>query len=218
MKKVVILGGQGNASVIGSAMLDAASRGSREYQFCGYLNDRDQRGEEIEGYRVLGGLQDIPRLLAEGYYFLNTIYKIDGQRERIQLFDSLAIPDERLATFVHPTAYLAAHVELGPGCVVMPHAIISTNVTLGKCARVMIGAIISHNCAIGAHTFVAAGACAGSNLRVGEGVHISMNATVREFLTIGNYSTLAMGSVLLKDMGELEVWAGNPAKLLRNAQ
>ena len=217
MKKVLILGGQGNASVIGSAMLDAARRGSRDYQFCGYLNDRDQR-EEIEGYRVLGGLRDIPRFLEEGYYFLNTIYKIDGQRERIQLFDSLPIPDERLATFVHPTAYLAAHVELGPGCVVMPHAIISTNVTLGKCARVMIGAIISHNCAIGAHTFVAAGACAGSNLRVGEGVHISMNATVREFLTIGNYSTLAMGSVLLKDMGELEVWAGNPAKLLRNAQ
>jgi acetyltransferase-like isoleucine patch superfamily enzyme len=37
-------------------------------------------------------------------------------------------------------------------------------------------------------------------------------------VSIGNYSTLAMGSVLLKDMGELEIWAGNPAKLLRNAE
>lgn len=217
MKNVLILGGQGNASVIGHAMLDAAQRGRQEYQFCGYVNDRDEC-EAIEGYPVKGGLRAIPRLLEEGYYFLNTIYKIDGQRERIALFDSLAIPDDRLATFVHPTAYIAANVELGPGCVVMPHAIVSTSVKLGKCTRVMIGAIISHNCTIGAHTFVAAGSCSGSNLQVGEGVHISMNATVREFLTIGNYSTLAMGSVLLKDVGELEVWAGNPAKLLRNAQ
>jgi len=217
MKNVLILGGQGNASVIGNAMLDAAQRGSQEYQFCGYVNDRDGC-EEIEGYPVKGGLSDIPRLLEEGYYFLNTIYKIDGQRERIALFESLNIPDDRLATFVHPTAYIAANVELGPGCVVMPHAIVSTSVKLGKCTRVMIGAIISHNCTIGAHTFVAAGSCSGSNLQVGEGVHISMNATVREFLTIGNYSTLAMGSVLLKAVGELEIWAGNPAKMLRNAQ
>lgn len=217
MKNVLILGGQGNASVIGSAMLDATQRGSQEYRFCGYVNDRDGC-EEIEGYPVKGGLPDIPRLLEEGYYFLNTIYKIDGQRERIALFDSLAIPEDRLATFVHPTAYLAANVDLGPGCVVMPHAIVSTNVKLGKCTRVMIGAIISHNCTIGAHTFVAAGSCSGSNLQVGQGVHISMNATVREFLTIGNYATLAMGSVLLKDVGDLEVWAGNPAKLLRHAQ
>lgn len=217
MKKVLILGGQGNASVIANAIMDANRRGANEYQFAGYINDRDNVGE-IEGYPVKGGLEDIPRFIDDGYYFLNTIYKIDGQRERIQLFDSLNIPDERLAVFVHPTAYIAANVEFGPGSVVMPNAIISTGVKLGKCARVMIGAIISHNSTIGAHTFVAAGSCSGSNLRVGEGVHISMNCTIREFLTIGNYSTLAMGSVLLKEMGELEIWAGNPAKLLRNAQ
>ncbi|MBC3538795.1 hypothetical protein ACFSC6_20315 [Rufibacter sediminis] len=217
MKNVLILGGQGNASVIGHAMLDANRRGDQEYQFSGYINDRDGC-TEIEGYPVKGGLHDIPRLLDEGYYFLNTIYKIDGQRERIQLFDSLAIPPDRLATFVHPTAYIGANVELGPGSVVMPHAIVSTSVKLGTCARVMIGAIISHNCDIGAHTFIAAGSCSGSNLKVGIGVHISMNCTVREFVSIGDYSTLAMGSVLLKDMGTSEIWAGNPAKLLRNAQ
>lgn len=217
MKKVLILGGLGNASVIGNAMIDANRRGSNEYEFAGYINDRDNM-EEIEGYPVMGGLKDIPRFIEEGYYFLNTIYKIDGQRERIQLFDSLEIPDERLAVFVHPTAYIAANVEFGPGSVVMPNAIISTSVKLGKCARVMIGAIISHNCNVGAHTFVAAGSCSGSHLNIGEGVHISMNCTIREFLTIGNYSTLAMGSVLLKNMGESEIWAGNPAKFLRNAE
>lgn len=217
MKKVLILGGLGNASVIANAIMDANRRGSNEYQFAGYINDRDNV-EEIEGYPVKGGLKDIPRLIDEGYYFLNTIYKIDGQRERIQLFNSLKIPDERLAVFVHPTAYIAANVEFGPGSVVMPNAIVSTSVKLGKCARVMIGAIISHHCTIGAHTFVAAGSCSGSHLKVGEGVHISMNCTIREALSIGNYATLAMGSVLLKDMGELEIWAGNPAKLLRNAE
>ena len=217
MKKVLILGGLGNASVIANAIMDANRRGSNEYEFAGYINDRDNV-EEIEGYPVKGGLKDIPRFIDEGYYFLNTIYKIDGQRERVQNFNSLNIPDERLAVFVHPTAYIAANVEFGPGSVVMPNAIVSTSVKLGKCVRVMIGAIISHHCTIGAHTFVAAGSCSGSHLKVGEGVHISMNCTIRETLSIGNYSTLAMGSVLLKDMGELEIWAGNPAKLLRNAE
>ncbi len=38
----------------------------------------------------------------------------DGQRERIDLFNSLNIPDDRLAIFVHPTAYMAPNVELSP--------------------------------------------------------------------------------------------------------
>ncbi|MBF9253843.1 hypothetical protein I2I11_11115 [Pontibacter sp. 172403-2] len=216
MKKVLIFGGLGNASVIANAMIDANMRGYTAYEFDGYINDRDDC-DEIEGYKVRGGLKDVKKFIKEGYYFINTIYKIDGQKERIELFDSLLIPEERLATFVHPTAYVAPNVELAPGCVIMPNVSVSPGTKFGKCCRVMVGATIGHNNIIGSHTFIAAGSCVGAYLKIGEGVHISLNATIREFLTIGNYSTLAMGSVLLKDVGEFEVWAGNPAKFLRKA-
>ena len=213
-KKVLIMGGGGNASVIAFGIIDAYNRGYREIEFVGYINDRDGVNE-IEGYPVIGGLKDIPRLIEEGYFFINTIGRIDAQQDRIELVESLKIPDGRYVTFIHPDAYVAPTVKLGVGCVVLANASISPGTTMGKSCRVMIGAVIGHNNNIGDYCFFAAASCTGAYLNIGNGVFVSLNATIREFLKIGNYSTVGMGSVLLSNVGECEVWVGNPAKQLR---
>ncbi|HOU01727.1 MAG TPA: NeuD/PglB/VioB family sugar acetyltransferase [Bacteroidales bacterium] len=212
-KKVLILGGGGNASVIGYALLDAFNKGHRELEFSGYINDRDNVNE-IEGYPVLGGLKDIPELLKRDYYFINAIGKIGVQKERITQIESLRIPDNRFVTFIHPSAYVAPNVKLGCGCVIMPNVSISPGTSLGKCCRVMIGAVIGHNNIIGQYCFFAAASCTGAYISIGDGVFISLNATLREFIKIGNYSTVGMGAVLLNSIGENEIWVGNPAKIL----
>lgn len=213
-KKVLIMGGGGNASVIAYAMQDAIIRGDKSAEFCGFINDRD-KVDEIDGFPVIAGLKDIPRLLDDGYYFINTIGKIGFQKERIELIESLNIPSERYYTFIHPMAYVAPNVQLGHGCVIMPHVSIQPNTVMGNHCRVMINAIIGHNNSIGNHCFFAAHACVGGYLKIGDGVFVSLNATIREFLTLNNYSTLGMGSVLTKDMQENEIWIGNPAKLYK---
>src|SRR4051794_22802807 len=103
MKRVLIFGGLGEAMIIGSAIIDANKRGSTEYVLAGYINDTCV-GDTLDGYPVLGGRRDIPRFIEEGYYFLNTVYKLDHQQERKALFQSLNIPLDRLAIFVHPLA------------------------------------------------------------------------------------------------------------------
>ncbi|MCX7735838.1 MAG: NeuD/PglB/VioB family sugar acetyltransferase [Candidatus Kapabacteria bacterium] len=217
-KKVIILGGLGNGTVIAAAMEDANRRGFDEWVFSGYLNDKMEKGEMLEGYPILGSLKDVPKFLDEGYFFINVIYRIDGQEDRVKLFESLNIPDDRLAIFVHPTAYVAPNVKLGPGTVIMPNVSISPGVEFGKCNLVMINAIIGHNTIIGNHCHFAAQCCVSSLLKIGDGVHIGLNATLREFLTIGKNSTIGMGSVLTKNVGEGEIWVGNPAKFLRKAE
>jgi len=212
-KNVLIIGGGGNASVVGYAILDANRRGHDTLVFCGYVNDRDNVAE-IEGFPVLGGLNDVERLISEGFYFINTIGKIGGQKERIDLINSLPIPDERWVTFIHPTAYVAPNVKLGKGCVVMPNVSISPGTVIGNHTRIMINAVIGHNNFIGDFCFFAAASCTGAHLNIGNGVFVSLNATTREFLTLGNYATLGMGAVLTKDIGENEIWVGNPAKRL----
>lgn len=216
-KKVLIMGGLGNGSVIAHAMVDAVRRGYAEFECVGFVNDRDGI-DNIEGFPVLGGLKDIPRLLDEGYYFINTIFKIGGQKERIALFESLNIPDERLATFVHPMAYVAPNVHLSPGCVIMPNVSVSSGTRFGKCCRVMVGATIGHNSEIGDYCFFAANCCTGAYLRIGRAVTVSLNACIREYVTIADYATVAMGAVLLDNVGEGEIWAGNPAKLLKKVE
>ena len=214
MKKVLIIGGAGNATVIGDAITDANHRGYNEYKFSGYVNDHDR---EIEGMPVLGGLKDIGRLIAEDYHFIYTIYKFDCQPERIQLFDSLKIPDSRLAVFVHPSAYVAHNVRLSPGCVIMPNVCITSNTRLGKSVIIRPGTTVGHNNIIEDHVSITAGASIGSCITIGTGSFIGLKACVREYTTIGKYSMAAMGAVVVKNIGDAELWAGNPAKLVRNA-
>ena len=217
-KRVICLGGAGNAAVIGAAIKDANRRGLGEWMFAGFLNDQLEAGSTLDGAPVFGPLALASELAAEGYYFINAILRIDGNRRRIALIEGLGIPDERLATFVHPTAYVAPGVELGPGCAIMPHVSISPEVRFGKGCCVFQGATIGHDNVIGAYSHITAQACVGSYLRLGRGVHIGLNSSVREHVTIGDYSTLGMASMLLTDIGDEEVWAGSPARFLRKTR
>jgi len=217
-KKIIILGGIGNGSVIANAIIDANKRGDREWAFAGYLNDRIATGSNIESYPVLGKLIDWVRFADTDFFFINTIYRIDGQQERVDLFESFNIPDNRLATFIHPLSYVAPNVYLGPGTVVMPNVSISSSTSFAKGCLIMVGATIAHNTKIGKYCHFAAQCCVGAYMNIGDGVHIGLNATTRENLTIGKNSILGMGSVLTKDMGENEIWVGNPARFLRKAE
>lgn len=217
MKKVIILGGIGNGSVIANAILHANNIGYNEWQVVGFLNDREEKGSSIEGFPILGKLSDVRKFIEQDYYFINTIYRIDGQNERLELFEAMRIPDERLATFVHPSAYVAPSVVLGPGTVVMPQVSLSSGSVYGRGCLIMVAATVGHNNEIGDYCHIAAQACVGSYLKIGKGVHIGLNATIRENLIIGEGATVGMGAVLLKNVPAGEIWAGNPAKFIRMA-
>ena len=217
-KKIIILGGLGNGSVIANAIVDANKCGYSEWKFAGYLNDRHEKDSSIEGFPILGKIRDASEFIRKGFYFINTIYRIDGQQERIKLFENLKIPDSSLATFIHPMAYVAPNVKLGHGTVIMPHVSVSSGTIFGKCCLVMVGTTIGHNNNIGNYCHFAAQCCTSSFIKISPGVHIGLNATIRENLIIGKNSVLGMGSVLLENIGESEIWAGNPAKFIREVK
>ena len=213
-KKVVIFGGDGGGSNIAMAMLEASQNGYNEMAFHGFINDKDGV-ESIAGFPVIGGKKDIPRLISEGYLFIKAVQKIDGQKYRVDLFESFGIPESQLATFVHPKAYVAPNASIGPGCVVMPNASVLNSVEMGKCVLVFPGATISHHCMIDDHGFFAARSCIGSYCTTNRAVYCGYNCTIGQRLTLGQYSLVGMGAVVCKDVKPFEVVVGNPAKPLR---
>ena len=215
-KKIVILGGKGDAATIGRAIMDANRRGDDTWELAGLLNDRYDAGSIFEGIPVLGGLSEAHRLLRGGVYFINAILRIDGNPRRIRMFEDLKIPDDRLATFVHPMTYVPQFVNMGPGCAIMPGVCISPETQLGRGCIVLQSATLGHNNTYGDFCHISAQACVGAYLKIGKGVHIGMNATIRENVTIGDYAALGAGSVLLQDIPERQIFVGNPARFLRN--
>lgn len=50
---------------------------------------------------------------------------------------------------------------------------------------------------------------------IGNDVWIATNAMIRAGVTIGDGAVIGMGAIVTKDVGPYEIWAGNPARLVR---
>lgn len=217
-QKVIIIGGVGSGTVVAQAMIDAINRGNQNFEFSGFLNDRQKSGELIEGLPVLGNQtkEEIEKYNSLGYKFIYVLHKQDDEKKFIDKYYSLGLNSDKMFTFIHPTAYVAPDVTIEAGSVIMPYVMISSHATISLNTLIMTGATIGHNTVTGKFNHIASQAVVGAYIKMGEGVHIGLNSTIREYLTIGSYSILGMGSVLTKNILEKEVWVGNPAKKLRN--
>lgn len=50
---------------------------------------------------------------------------------------------------------------------------------------------------------------------IGNDVWIGNNVIIKSGVEVGNGSVIGMGSVVTKNIGDYEIWAGNPARLIR---
>lgn len=73
---------------------------------------------------------------------------------------------------------------------------------------------VGHNVHIGKGTTIANGAVLCGGVIVGQGCNIAPNACVRQRVRIGNDVIVGLGAVVLKDIPDNAVYAGNPAKRL----
>lgn len=219
-QKVLIIGGVGSGSVIAEAIKDANKKGDNRLEVVGFLNDKANAGDILDGTPVIGKhtKENIAKYYAEGYKFLYSLHRIGGEEHMINLFNDLGLKEEMLETFIHPTAYVAPNVIVDPGCVIMPYVMISSAAHISLNTLIMTGATVGHNTTTGLFSHIASQAVVGAYITMGKGSNVGLNATVLEYKTIGEYSVVGMGSVLTKNVPDREIWVGNPAKFLRVAE
>jgi sugar O-acyltransferase (sialic acid O-acetyltransferase NeuD family) len=127
----------------------------------------------------------------------------------------LGLPADRYATIVHPSASVGAGCVVGPGSVLLAQTVLTADVTVGAHVAVMPQVVLTHDDVVGDFVTIASGVRVSGGVVVGEAAYLGTGALIRESLRIGARSIVGMGSVLLRDVPAGEVWAGNPARLIR---
>jgi sugar O-acyltransferase (sialic acid O-acetyltransferase NeuD family) len=210
----VIVGSGGFARETAAAVI-AINERAQTWELQGFVDDdAATHGRLISGVPVLGpveavGDSDAALVVCTGSprnYF-----------SRRLIVERLALPDERYATLVHPAAALGTTTRLGTGTVVLAGVVATIDVTIGAHVAVMPGTVFTHDDVAADFTTFGAGVSLAGGTRVSEGAYIGSGALVREDCTIGAWSLVGMGSIVLQDVPAGEVWIGAPARRLRAA-
>jgi acetyltransferase EpsM len=213
LKRILILGGQGDGVVIASALQDlrAVDRGVIPY---GFLNDREPPGRKIAELPVLDKIENARKFLdKQDVYFISAILKAKEGYTRSQKIEKLEIPIERYFTLIHPHATVSKTAKVGRGTFVGPHANIMPNAIIGNHCSFRAGANVGHDCVLGDYCYMGPNSNVSGYAKLGNGVHIGPNASVVDAVEIGAYSVIGIGSVVLKNIPDFVIAFGNPAKV-----
>src|SRR4051794_7908989 len=111
---VIIAGAGGHGRVV----LDIL-RAAKQYDVVGFLDaNQELHGTEIAGVKVLGHLNLLPKLKANGV--AGAIVAIGDNRVRRSYAHKLAAAGLKLINAVHPSAVISPTVTLGQNLVIAP--------------------------------------------------------------------------------------------------
>jgi acetyltransferase EpsM len=208
--RIVVLGGTGSGALVAAAVQACRAAGAKVEVF-GFLNDAAPAGSTLGGFPALGRFERWRECPAD-VRFISAIPQAKQAWPRFRRIAGLGIPAERWATVVHPRACVDAGVVLGHGCFVGPLAVVEPAARIGAHACLRGGCYISHDVTIGDYGFVGPNATLLSRCTVAEGAHIGSNAVCVPGTSVGRYAVLGVGAVVLHDVADFAVVAGNPAR------
>jgi sugar O-acyltransferase (sialic acid O-acetyltransferase NeuD family) len=210
----LLLAGAGGLARETLAAARAANTVAPAWQPLGLLDDDPARhGSEVDGLTVLGPL-DLAREHPDAAVLICTGSARDPASRR-RIADRLDLPDDRYGTILHPAASIAAGTVLGPGSTMLAGCVVTAPQRIGRHVVAMPQVLLTHDDAVGDYVTMAGRVALAGGVRVAEGAYLGAGALVREGLTIGAWSVVGMGAIVLADVPAGEVWVGVPARRLR---
>lgn len=213
MENLVLIGAGGLGRETVEAVR-ACNEINPRWNLLGFLDDGLAPDSSVGGVRVLGPTSEISRI-PDAKVVLCTA-RPDRYWSRKQLVASLSLPPSRYATIIHPAASIGSSVRVGAGCIVLAGSVATADVDIGPHVAIMPNCVLTHDDRIGPYVTFGAGVRLAGEVTVGEGAYMGSGCMVRENVSIGPWALVGMGSLILVDVPSTQVWAGSPARFLRN--
>jgi sugar O-acyltransferase (sialic acid O-acetyltransferase NeuD family) len=209
--KLLVIGSSGHASVLVDAIELAGV-----YDVAGYLDDTLEQGTDRRGYPVLGGLNDAASVCGD-QLIESVVIAIGDNWWRRKVFCDLAqkCPHLGFPVIKHPSALVAASAEVGKGTAILAGSHVGPGSRVGVFCIINTSSSIDHDCTMHNFASIAPGVFTGGLVKIGECSAIGVGANISDRISIGSHAVVGTGAVVVRDIPDLVVAYGNPARVQR---
>ena len=206
MKDLIIIGGGGFAKEI----IWLANDCNRKVK--GVLDDSVQTHNiQVQGATVLGDVSSWVN-----YKDCEFIIAIGSPRTRQKVLDKmLTFGEPDFATLIHPSVRFSNTVSIGEGSIICAGSILTADISLGKHNILNLNVTVGHECEFADYVTIAPMVAVSGNVKLHHLVEVGTGAVIRQGLNLAEGSMLGMGGILTKNIPERMIYAGNPAKKLK---
>jgi sugar O-acyltransferase (sialic acid O-acetyltransferase NeuD family) len=206
-KKVFIVGAGGFARETFDIYLDL----NREGDVLGFLEENCKKNGELLNGLPVNDISYLNTVKASKNEIL--LIGAMGSTKRKRLLSKLESDGFQFDTVIHNSVIQSRWVKIGAGSIITPGVIMTCQVQLGKHVIVNLGSRIGHDVIIGDFTTLSPGAEIMGCAALGEQVYVGVNATVIDHVKVGKGAVIAAGAVVTKNVPEMALVAGVPAKV-----
>jgi sugar O-acyltransferase (sialic acid O-acetyltransferase NeuD family) len=211
--KLVCLGAKNPETI---RMINSIKSLDDDFQFLGFIdNDPNRWGKELYGFPIFGGIEKVDELNKKGAVFCNLI--TSDCVTRYETGKALVEQGAKMVNFIHPNVNLDL-VKVGVGNYIQENVVIQAEVCIGNNSSIHIGSLIGHETKIGNSVFVPHGCNLSGRLNIEDGVRLGTGVSIIPEITIGKWSIIGAGTVVIKDVPPYSVVVGVPGKVIKTVE
>ncbi|HTF02977.1 MAG TPA: acetyltransferase [Bacteroidia bacterium] len=209
--KVVIVGARadGHAKVVLEILL-----AMKKFTVAGFIDDDPaKKGLLIRGIPVIGGMSDLPDLIAKNQ-IAGAMAAIGHNEMRRNLSEQIEKFGLELINAIHPTVHFDSDVVIGKGCYIGQGVIVVTGSKIGNSVNIHTGTTIDHDNVIEDGANIGPGTHTAGRVHIGKDAFLGTGTNVIPDCRIGEGAITGAGTVVIRDLEPFTKSVGVPARTI----
>ncbi|MGV7105382.1 acetyltransferase [Flavobacterium sp. U410] len=214
MEKIVIIGAGGFGREVKTVIDTINDKQPNEvYQFIGFFDDGFEKGKIINGFPVLGGIEDLNNF-SEPLHVVVAIGDPLVKRKIIKNIKNnskLSYPN-----IIHPSVLISNDdVKIGMGNIICGGTIITCNIEIKDFVILNLMCTVGHDTKINSYSSFMPSVNISGEVLIEEAVYVGTGTKIINQLTIGQNTIVGAGAVVAKSLPENCTAVGIPAKPIK---
>lgn len=211
IKDLIIIGAGGFAREV-AWLVEDINREKTCWNLIGFVDeDPDKHGLLLNDLPVLGSFSKIKGAVRKAA----AICAVGNPISRHKLILMGENVGFKYVNLIHPDVRISQYVEMGCGNIICAGNILTVNISLGDHIILNLDCTVGHDTIIGSYCTILPSVNLSGNSTLGDGCLIGTNSAVIEGVSVGEWSIVGAGSVIIKDLPDHCTAVGVPAKAIK---